>query len=762
MFCNRCGTPLEGTENFCKKCGAPVGEYLKAARKAEPTPPPEPPKAQEPERPVEPPKAQEPERPVEPPKVQEPERPVEPPKVQEPERPVEPPKAQEPERPVEPPKAPGFDQTWPEDPSSGPSQPPKKKGKKWVIPLVAVLVVAIGVGGFLFWRNMAANQAYQEAVASGSETLAKGDYAGAAALFEQAGEARELESADRLALAQAYLGMGDREKAAQLLREMTLAQEDEQYDLYQRLYALAELSTQVEQVNADNFPVITLTLTCDQPFPLGVDDLTVREGEMDCQVQSVTSEGNQVSITYLTYDAEASEELRQPVLTLSVEGITQQRQADYYTPYFAPAQLRLVSTDVSQYPVVRAYFKVVDQDTGSTVEGLGNNSFRITECVEGGEYLAREVKAVMPLEGNGGLNIDLVADKSDSISPVDMGKIQTVMTQFVQELDFALGDRAEVLAFDSIVQQMCYYTDDVALLVNGINNMSTDGLTAFYDAVYDGVTNATLQGGARCVIAFTDGMDNRSRHTPEELILYANEQQTPVYIVGVGGSVEESTLRRIADSTGGRYWFIDDLYDLEEIFRQIYEEQMDYYIVEYVSDESVDSYATRDLMVNVSGQGYRGDAVMTVTPTRSIRDDGGVEGGHRYELFKESLTWEEASRKCQQMGGHLATITSQAEMDEIIAMAEAQDVKYIWLGGYTSYDDQGNVFGHWVTGEEFTFQAWSENEPSRQDQDGTEEWYIMLWNIQALNGWYWNDQRNDPVSVVPIMADGMGYVCEFE
>ena len=114
------------------------------------------------------------------------------------------------------------------------------------------------------------------------------------------------------------------------------------------------------------------------------------------------------------------------------------------------------------------------------------------------------------------------------------------------------------------------------------------------------------------------------------------------------------------------------------------------------------------------------------------------------------------------MGGHLATITSQEEMDQITAMAEAQDVKYIWLGGYTSYDDAGNVFGHWVPGEAFNFQAWSANEPSRQDQDGTEEWYIMLWNIKAVGGWCWNDQRNDPVSAVPTMADGMGFVCEFE
>ena len=71
-------------------------------------------------------------------------------------------------------------------------------------------------------------------------------------------------------------------------------------------------------------------------------------------------------------------------------------------------------------------------------------------------------------------------------------------------------------------------------------------------------------------------------------------------------------------------------------------------------------------------------------------------------------------------------------------------------------------FRHWVTGESFTFQAWGDGEPSRVDQDGTDEWYIMLWNIESLGGWNWNDQRNDPVAVVPSMGDAMGFVCEFE
>ena len=50
-----------------------------------------------------------------------------------------------------------------------------------------------------------------------------------------------------------------------------------------------------------------------------------------------------------------------------------------------PAQVRLVSTDVSEYPTVKAFFRVEDPATGNALEGLGQRSFIIRERLEGGE-----------------------------------------------------------------------------------------------------------------------------------------------------------------------------------------------------------------------------------------------------------------------------------------------------------------------------------------------------------------------------------------
>ena len=109
-------------------------------------------------------------------------------------------------------------------------------------------------------------------------------------------------------------------------------------------------------------------------------------------------------------------------------------------------------------------------------------------------------------------------------------------------------------------------------------------------------------------------------------------------------------------------------------------------------------------------------------------------------------------------GGHLATITTQEEMDKLVAMTDAAGIKNAWIGGYTSVRD-GKAFGHWVTGEAFDFAKWYPGEPSRNDKDGTPEFYLVLWNVKGE--WSFNDERDDMVSQ-KYLKGKCGYICEYE
>ncbi len=419
-----------------------------------------------------------------------------------------------------------------------------------------------------------------------------------------------------------------------------------------------------------------------------------------------------------------------------------------------PVTIRYVSSDVSDYPNVKLYFTVEDSD-GNTVM-LSSPNAAIKEVVSNGAEVEREIKSFEQLEGREGISIELVADKSGSMDS-DLGTMQTIMSQFVNALDYESGDMVELIAFDSYVMYMCTYTQDTSLLNNGIYNMTTYGETALYDALYEAVTNAGSKEGARCVIAFTDGIDNCSVHTSEEVINLANTYSVPIFIIGSYGG-DYTTYSDITGRTGGIYWDIDSVSDMSTILDSIYTREKNMYCLEYVSDSSVDAYAERNVSCVMSDSTYGSSINTSFTATHTLEKE---KHESRYELIVDDISWSEANEACLRKGGHLITITSQEEMDIAVSLAESAELRFVWMGGYTSIRND-EAYGHWITGEPFEFQPWYPGEPSRTDEDGAAEMYLMLWQVN--DEWSWNDQRNDPVGETGLayFKGKTGYICEYE
>jgi hypothetical protein len=73
--------------------------------------------------------------------------------------------------------------------------------------------------------------------------------------------------------------------------------------------------------------------------------------------------------------------------------------------------------------------------------------------------------------------------------------------------------------------------------------------------------------------------------------------------------------------------------------------------------------------------------------------------GHRYKIIVDTGSWFTALRRCEEMGGHLCTITSGPEL-EFVQSLVAPNSAY-WIGAM-------NVEGQWrwVTGENFNSEEW--------------------------------------------------------
>ena len=416
--------------------------------------------------------------------------------------------------------------------------------------------------------------------------------------------------------------------------------------------------------------------------------------------------------------------------------------------------MQLVTSDVSNYPEVKLYFNYSDS-SGNPIT-LSSPTAGIKESIEGGAVIEREIIKIEQLEGNEGIGIELLADKSDSMSG-DMPRMQQIMRDFVDSLDYAMGDHVEIITFDSYIMYMCSDTNNVEYLRNGIASMTPYGMTALYDALMTGVENAGSREGANVVIAFTDGMDNESRYTYEEVIARAKVLDVPIYLVGTDGS-DTDILQRICLETGGEYWNIHSINDLQDIYRRFYDTQKHMYCVTYKSDPAADPYKERTVSCAITDQTCGN--VLEAVPFTAVKKAEEIKHDSRYEIIAGDISWTEANNRALANGGHLATITSQDEMNELVEMAKKSGLEYLWIGGYTSVRNN-QAFGHWTTGEPFDYTAWFPGEPSRNDKDGTPEFYLMLWNVNGE--WSWNDQRDNVLdSGLDYFKGKIGYICEYE
>ncbi|NPU83224.1 MAG: PEP-CTERM sorting domain-containing protein [Syntrophaceae bacterium] len=114
--------------------------------------------------------------------------------------------------------------------------------------------------------------------------------------------------------------------------------------------------------------------------------------------------------------------------------------------------------------------------------------------------------------------------------------------------------------------------------------------------------------------------------------------------------------------------------------------------------------------------------------------------GNTYEVFSaEGITWADARTAAEAAGGWLATITSQAEQDEIAALVYGEGFEF-WIGGYT--EDFQNW--KWVTGETWGYTNWwsgyGEFEPN--NEEGVEYWLAMYGVAEDGYPGTWNDEHS--------------------
>jgi VWFA-related protein len=274
---------------------------------------------------------------------------------------------------------------------------------------------------------------------------------------------------------------------------------------------------------------------------------------------------------------------------------------------------RIAQIDSSSYPEITLYVAVADAN-GALLGGLSSADFAVTE-----DGVPVEIEAFGG-DGSANINTALLIDVSGS-----MGEENKLEGAQMAALSFVAlmrpGDETALIAFSDEPDFVEDFGSNSEELREAIADLDADGSTALYDSLIAGVDALRATEGRRALLVLTDGRDiigtdsdeHASDASLDEAIAYARRYEQPIYVVGLGerggdefSGIDEQVLQRIADETGGSYFYAPRARDLAALYTRIAGDIQQEYRLTYTSPRPNYDGTRRDIQVLVGGAASSG------------------------------------------------------------------------------------------------------------------------------------------------------------
>jgi VWFA-related protein len=237
--------------------------------------------------------------------------------------------------------------------------------------------------------------------------------------------------------------------------------------------------------------------------------------------------------------------------------------------------ITLSQVDVSTCPAISVVVNVTDS-SGNPIGGLSAASFGLKE-----DNVSQNITVAQASSGNSKLYVGLSIDNSGSLGDQAYADEITASRTFVSLM--VPNDYLAIYSFTSVVTLVQDFTSDKALLDSTLAALPYDGgATAVFDSIYMSLQNLANQTGRRAAIVMTDGEDNSSTHSQQDVITYAKSLGIPVYTIGFGGA-NAQVLGDIANQTGGKFYASATSADLQRILTEIKNFINNQYIISYTT-----------------------------------------------------------------------------------------------------------------------------------------------------------------------------------
>ena len=297
-------------------------------------------------------------------------------------------------------------------------------------------------------------------------------------------------------------------------------------------------------------------------------------------------------------------------------------------------QVRITQVDDSQFPNVTVYVSVTNA-AGEPV-GVDPETIQIHEngqlmepvnvqgggAVIGGEAIPVTTMLVIDISGS--------MDKNDKI-----GAAKEAAKAYVNGM--RSGDQAGLITYDTRVYTVQPITSDIPSLVSAIDGLQTGSDTAMYNALIEAEKALESVSGRKAIIVMTDGMDNQSSSTAEDVINGIGASGLSISAIGFGDTtatgqegLDEAGLRALVEGAGGQYAFATDAQTLSALYQQYGQSLRNEYAITYVSPSPLRDGINRSLTVSLSEIGasmegaYNPGGVLPEVSSRSWLLFGGI------------------------------------------------------------------------------------------------------------------------------------------
>ena len=248
-----------------------------------------------------------------------------------------------------------------------------------------------------------------------------------------------------------------------------------------------------------------------------------------------------------------------------------------------------VDVDVVQVTVT------VTDGHGHFVRGLPKSVFHVAEDghAQAISYFASED---VPLE------LIVAVDMSGSMTPA-MPKLRKAVKEFLGAVPGQ--DPVTLLGFNDTLFTLARRSTDQAERVKAVERLAPWGSTALYDAVLRGVDMLGRQAGRKALVVFTDGEDQGSHASINDVERRLQSSDVTLYMVGQGRGVSTDAFKkimlRLVAPTGGRALFTDSIDELHDAFNELLDELSNQYLVGYPPSNSRRDDTWRRIKVDVDG-----------------------------------------------------------------------------------------------------------------------------------------------------------------